>query len=54
MDEQSTDFYRRVRAGYETIARREPQRFLVIDGNRSIDAVAADIWAAVAERTGAG
>lgn len=48
MDEQSAEFYRKVRAGYETLARREPERFRVIDGRRAPESVAADVWRAVA------
>lgn len=44
MDEQSTEFYRCVRQGYGQLAREHPRRFRVIDGNRDIDAIAADIW----------
>ncbi len=47
MDEQSIEFYRKVRRGYQTLAAREPNRFLVVDGRRDIDAVAADVWAGV-------
>jgi dTMP kinase len=47
MDEQSTDFYRRVRAGYAALARREPARVRVIDGNGDPDAVDSLVWAAV-------
>ena len=54
MDEQSTDFYRRVREGYASLARREAHRFVVIDGNRSVEAIAADVWQAVKSRLHAG
>lgn len=47
MDEQSADFYGKVREGYHVLARREPQRFRVIDGRRPPEAVAADVWRAV-------
>jgi dTMP kinase len=36
-------FYERVRAGYLELARVEPARFSVIDGDRTPDVVAADI-----------
>jgi dTMP kinase len=54
MDEQSAEFYRRVREGYEILARREPQRFRVIDGRRAPESVAADVWRAVEPILGAG
>ncbi len=48
MDEQSAAFYARVRDGYLDLARREPARVRLIDAGRPIQAVAADIWTAVA------
>lgn len=39
MDEETTDFYTRVRDSYLGIAEREPKRFRVIDGSRSIDEI---------------
>ena len=48
MDEQSMDFYRRVREGYRDLARREPGRYRMIDGARPVEEVAADVWHAVA------
>jgi dTMP kinase len=54
MDEQSAEFYRRVRAGYEILARREPERFRVVDGRRQPESVAADVWRAVEPILGAG
>jgi dTMP kinase len=36
-------FYERVREGYLRLAAAEPERFVVVDGDRSEDAVAADI-----------
>ncbi|MCP5111704.1 MAG: dTMP kinase [bacterium] len=50
MDEQSTEFYARVRDGYARLAHREPHRFIVIDGNRGVEAIAADVWGAVRSR----
>lgn len=48
IDEQSADFHERVRHGYFEIAEREPQRFRIIDGRRTIDQVAAEVWAEIA------
>ncbi len=43
-------FHARVRAGFLEIARREPERCVVVDAARPEDAVAADIRRIVAER----
>jgi len=47
LDEQELDFYRRVREGYRQIAGDEPARFRMIDGARSPDEIATDVWAEV-------
>ena len=39
MDRETTDFYDRVRSAYLGIAKREPDRFVTIDANGSIDEV---------------
>jgi dTMP kinase len=41
-----TDFHRRVRDGFLAIARAEPDRVIVVDASRALDAVSADIHAA--------
>lgn len=43
-------FHRRLRRGFLDIAERDPKRCRVINANRSIEVVAADVWAAVAKR----
>lgn len=43
MESQPAAFYDRVRAGYLELARREPDRFVVIDAGGSVPAVAAAI-----------
>jgi dTMP kinase len=43
-------FHERLRDGFLEIARLEPQRCVVVDGQRSPDEVAADVWAAVEAR----
>ena len=43
-------FHRRLRRGYLDIAKRDPKRCRVINANRDVEAVAADIWTAVAKR----
>jgi len=39
------EFHRRVRAGFLELARREPERFAIVDADRPIDAVFADVLA---------
>jgi dTMP kinase len=43
-------FHERVREGFLSLARAEPQRCGVIDADRAVDAVAHDVWALVAGR----
>jgi dTMP kinase len=43
MDRQSLEFYGRVREGYLTLAGAEPDRWLVVDGGRCIEAIQSDI-----------
>jgi dTMP kinase len=45
-------FHERVRQGFLDIARREPERCVVIDAARDADAITADILATVAQRLG--
>jgi dTMP kinase len=45
-------FHARLRDGFRTIAREEPERCVVIDATRGIDAVAADVQAAVVSHYG--
>ena len=47
------DFHARVRAGFLEIARRDPERCVVIDATGDIDTIAAAIARAVGERLGA-
>ena len=48
LDEQELDFYRMVREAYRQIASEEPDRFRLIDGSRSFDEIAAEIWDSIA------
>lgn len=43
-------FHETLRAGYLEIARREPQRCVVVDARAEAEAIAAQIWKLVAER----
>ncbi len=47
MENQSLEFYDRVRQGYLDLARREPQRVKVVDGSQSIEAIEQQIWSLV-------
>lgn len=47
MEEQDIAFHRKVREAYRQLASDEPRRVRLIDGGRSENAVAADVWAAV-------
>ncbi len=44
MDNQSLEFYERVRRGYLDLAKREPRRVKVVDGGRSVEDVERDVW----------
>jgi dTMP kinase len=52
MESSGKAFYERVRTGYLAIARGHPERFVVVDGMRSVSDVAADIRRALQERQG--
>ncbi|MBI2906495.1 MAG: dTMP kinase [Chloroflexi bacterium] len=43
-EEEELAFHQRIREGYLEMARKEPGRWLVVDGNRPKDALAAEIW----------
>jgi dTMP kinase len=47
------NFHRRLRAGFLEIARREPQRCVVVDAASDADTVAARVWDAVSARLAA-
>ncbi len=44
LERESREFRQRVRDGYLEIHRREPRRVALIDGTRSVEEVAAEIW----------
>jgi dTMP kinase len=48
LDEQSLDFHQKARAAYYELARREPERFHMIDGSGSPEEVAERVWQLVA------
>jgi len=47
MEEQAVAFHRKVREAYRQIAADESRRVRLIEGGRSREAVAADVWTAV-------
>ncbi|MEQ1874892.1 MAG: dTMP kinase [Ilumatobacteraceae bacterium] len=51
-ERQSEQFHKRVRDGYRQMTIDEPERWVVIDGSQSLDAVATAIRAAVHDRLG--
>ena len=47
MEDQHRTFFEKVRNGYLTIASQESERFYVIDGKRTINSIADEIWGQV-------
>ncbi|MBR0055933.1 MAG: dTMP kinase [Kiritimatiellae bacterium] len=47
IESEALSFHEKVRRGYLELARREPERFRVIDAMRPVEAIHADVWAAV-------
>jgi dTMP kinase len=44
LEEEPIEFHERVCRGYRELAKREPNRFILIDGAKSPDAIADQIW----------
>jgi len=49
---EANDFHLRVREGYLTLARQEPDRFRVVDGSRDIETVFRTIWRVIRHELG--
>lgn len=47
MEQENISFYQQVREGYLILAKSLPERFRVIDGTQSIEAVEKDVWEVV-------
>lgn len=47
IEREGREFHERVRQGYLNLARRWPERFVIIDARRSVKLVAKDIWSRV-------
>lgn len=50
LESAGEDFHRRVEAAFLDLAAADPDRWVVIDGDTDVDAVAARVWAAVEGR----
>jgi dTMP kinase len=50
LEAERVDFHERVRAGYEELLAREPERWLRVDGRGSADAVFESLWRALVGR----
>lgn len=50
LDNLALAFHQRVHEGYQRLIAEEPERWVVIDGNRTVDAVQVDIQAMVLQR----
>jgi dTMP kinase len=50
MERENLDFYTKIREGYLVLAKGMPERFVLIDGTKSQDAIAKKIWAEVQAR----
>jgi dTMP kinase len=50
MERENIDFYRKVREGYLVLARGMPERFVVIDGTKTEEAIEKRIWEEVQAR----
>ncbi len=48
LEEQAIEFHHKVREAYHELAQREPQRFRLIDGRGTPEAIAATVWEQVA------
>lgn len=52
MERENVDFYKKVREGYLVLAKGMPERFIVVDGTKSEDAIEKKIWSEVQARLG--
>jgi dTMP kinase len=49
-EDEALAFHSRVRDGYQTLARTEPERWHCFDGQRPADSLSEEIWRAIAPR----
>jgi len=52
MERENIDFYKKIREGYLVLAQGMPDRFAVLDGTLTQDALEKKVWATVKERLG--
>lgn len=50
MEQENIEFYRKVREGYLMLAKALPERFVIVDGTRSLDEVESFIWSELRKR----
>jgi dTMP kinase len=50
MEQQSAEFYQRVREGYRELATHEPKRIVMIDGSGEVDEIEKQIWKTLCSR----
>ena len=50
MEQQSAEFYERVRKGYRELASHELKRIVVVDGSGDIDEIEKQIWRKLCSR----
>jgi dTMP kinase len=50
MEQQSAEFYERVREGYRDLAAHEPERIVMIDGSGDVDEIEKQIWKTLSSR----
>jgi dTMP kinase len=50
MEQQPTEFYERVREAYRELAKREPNRVVLINGSPDADVIEHEIWQIVSAR----
>jgi dTMP kinase len=50
MEQQPAEFYERVREAYRELAKRDPNRVVLIDGSRNADQIENEIWEMLCSR----
>ncbi len=50
MEQENIEFYRKVREGYLMLAKTLPERFIIVDGTKSLDEVESFIWSELRKR----
>jgi len=50
MERENIEFYQKIREGYLVLAQSMGNRFVVVDGTQTQDAIEKKVWAAVKER----